>query len=101
MIRYNPFVPNNTVCPGMFTGRSDELRMMSQCLLQAKYSNPHYFLIEGERGIGKSSLLLYIDHLARGNLQGLSSEKFQFIVISVDTAGVDSQADLIRLQAEA
>ena len=48
----------------MFTGRLVELHTIEQSLFQAKNGNPQHFLIEGERGIGKSSLLLLAEILA-------------------------------------
>jgi hypothetical protein len=58
MAKYNPFRPNSIVTTGMFCGRFDEMKAAEQSLFQTKHENPKHFLISGERGIGKSSLLL-------------------------------------------
>ncbi len=57
MPRYNPFRPGSIVTPGMFSGRYNELVAMERALFQTKNGNPLNFLIHGERGIGKSSVL--------------------------------------------
>ena len=56
--KFNPFQPNKMVVPGMFTGRIEEMHTIEQCLFQAKHGNPQHFLVEGERGIGKSSVVV-------------------------------------------
>lgn len=50
----------------MFTGRLKEIAILEKALFQTKHGNPQHVLITGERGIGKSSLLLYLDAIARG-----------------------------------
>lgn len=57
MLKYNTFRPNNIITPGMFVGRLEEINAIERCLFQAKNGNPQHFLVQGERGIGKSSLL--------------------------------------------
>ena len=91
--KFNPFRPNNMVNPGMFVGRSDEIRTIETCLFQAKNGNPQHFLVQGERGIGKSSLLFYVESLGAGLT---ANRKFKFLVVSIDLAGCHSQTDIIR-----
>lgn len=95
-MKFNPFQPNKIVTPGMFTGRVDELRAIEQCLFQAKNGNPSHFLLQGERGIGKSSLLLYVDVVAQGQLPTFSDDKVNFITASVDLGGCQTQVEIIR-----
>src|SRR5271166_4956635 len=96
-MKFNPFRPGNIVAPGMFVGRIDELHAIEQCLYQTSHGNPHHFLILGERGIGKSSLLMLVDGIARGAVKPLySDDSVSFLTISVDMGGVDSQTDIIR-----
>lgn len=83
MQKYNPFRPNKAVTPGMFSGRLQEILGMERGLFQTKNDNPQHFLIEGERGIGKSSLLLYIDWVARGIIP-VNDSKFNFIVLNLE-----------------
>jgi hypothetical protein len=65
-MRFNPFRPNNIAPPGVFSGRSEEIDAIEQCLFQTKNNNPQHFLIEGERRIGKSSLLFLSETIAEG-----------------------------------
>lgn len=83
-MRFNPFRPNNIAPPGVFSGRSEEIDAIEQCLFQTKNNNPQHFLIEGERGIGKSSLLFLSETIAEGYVD----DSFNFIVLTVElTAG--------------
>jgi len=77
-LKYNPFQPNTMVAPGMFVGRLEEIDAIEQSLFQAKNGNPQHFLIEGERGIGKSSLLLLISGYAEGVVESHRAEKMSF-----------------------
>lgn len=97
-MRYNPFQPNKMVAEGMFVGRFDEMKLIDQYFFQTKNENPQHFLLEGERGIGKSSLLFVSENLANGKIGTMeaNSQKFNFITISVDLAGVTCQLDIVR-----
>jgi len=64
--KYNPFRPDKMAPPGIFCGRMDELGAIDTCLLQTKVGNPQHFLIEGEKGLGKSSPLLCEHYVAIG-----------------------------------
>ena len=59
-IKFNPFMPDKPVHIAMFVGRLGELKKLESVLSQTRLGNPKNFLITGERGIGKSSLLLYV-----------------------------------------
>lgn len=95
-MKYNPFRPNGIVGPGMFVGRVEELNTIEQCLFQAKHGNPQHFLIEGERGIGKSSLLFFTEHVANGNVLTMDDHSLKFLTVSVDMGGVATQMDIVR-----
>lgn len=82
--RFNPFRPNSIVVPGMFAGRYDELVCLERVLYQAKYGNPEHFIITGERGIGKSSLLFYIECVADGSIKTLNSDTLRFLVVNIE-----------------
>jgi hypothetical protein len=85
------------VAPGMFKGRIDEIDSIERCLFQTKNESPVHFLIEGERGIGKSSLFYLIDMLARGDVNLHDDEtKFNFMVLTVDLGGAVDQLDIVR-----
>ncbi len=77
----------------MFVGRTEELDDIEKFLFQTKHGNPQHFLVQGERGIGKSSLLFYIEHLSRGRV---SEESFDFLTVSVDLGGCQTQFDIVR-----
>ena len=67
MAKINPFDPNSPVHAGMFVGRVPELIRSESCLVQTKAGSPSNFMLTGERGIGKSSLLNYIKSIAEGD----------------------------------
>lgn len=83
MARVNPFKPHSPVSPGMFVGRVDQLKAMEQSLIQTRARSPKNFMLTGERGIGKSSLLRYFKHVAQGRIQ-VQGEKVNFLVIEAD-----------------
>ena len=95
-MKFNPFKPNSLVNPGMFSGRTEELDTIEKCLFQAKHGNPQHFLIEGERGIGKSSLFFYLQMLAAGRIPYDGQKTFNFLVVSVDLGHCETQIDIIR-----
>jgi hypothetical protein len=95
--KYNPFRPDKMMPPGMFTGRMDELDFIDHCLLQTKNGNPQHFLIEGERGIGKSSLFLCGQYVAEGKIPTMTSrDNLDFIVLSVSLLETDDYYSIIR-----
>lgn len=100
-MRFNPFRPNSIVGPGMFAGRLEEIDTVEQCLFQTKHGNPQHFLIQGERGIGKSSLFLVVERLASGKWKHADNAHFNFLTISVDIGGAEDQVDLVRAIAKA
>jgi hypothetical protein len=63
--RYNPFKPGSVIHSGMFAGRHEEVQLIERCLLQTQQDSPEHFMILGERGIGKSSLLKYVDAVSK------------------------------------
>ena len=80
----------------MFVGRMDEIRTIERYLFQAKSGNPQNFLIDGERGIGKSSLMHYVSAIATGKIPGEKGQQFNFLLLSVDMGGVVRQLDIVR-----
>ena len=65
-MKFNPFRPNSIATDELFQGRSDEMQFIERSLFQTKNGNPQHFLIEGERGLGKSSLFLRVAQQAKG-----------------------------------
>ena len=94
-MKYNPFKPGSIVHPGMFAGRLDEIQGISKLLFQTKNGNSSSFLITGERGIGKSSLLLFIDQIAKGKLTVEKGTIFNFLVVSISLEPNDTYKDVI------
>lgn len=96
MLRYNPFKPGSIIHPGMFAGRIDELRHLERALFQTQNGNPEHFLIHGERGIGKSSLLMVVNYYATGKLETLEKNEYDFLTVSVELEPNDTYDELIR-----
>ena len=94
-MRTNPFRPNSPINPGMFVGRVNELERLEQAFIQTIAGEPAHFMITGERGIGKTSLLLYLKALAQGNIT-FNSEKFKFLVLDLDIDTNSTQLGLIN-----
>jgi AAA ATPase-like protein len=97
MTKVNPFKPNSPVPPGMFAGRLDEIKALENGLYQTKNGNSSNFLITGERGIGKSSLIGYIKPTAQGLITTPDYEKFNFIVINTVISGKSTLVSFIKL----
>lgn len=83
MIKINPFKPNSPVHPEMFVGRTDEIHLLEAALHHTRAGNPTHFLITGERGIGKSSLLNFAKFLAEGG-DGIRGRPVSFLVVDTD-----------------
>ncbi len=80
----------------MFSGRVEQLRTFGKVLFQAKNDNPYHFLLHGERGIGKSSLLYYLQLVARGKIESLDSGWFKFLTVSIELELSNTYVDIIR-----
>jgi AAA ATPase domain len=96
MPRFNPFRPGSIVTPGMFSGRVVELQGMERALYQTKNGNPHNFLLHGERGIGKSSLLYYLQWVAKGDIDPLEGAKYNFLTVSIELEPSTTYTDIIQ-----
>lgn len=95
MGKVNPFTPGSPVPHGIFIGRAEEIERLETCLIQTRSGKPANFMITGERGIGKSSLLLYIKYVADGSIP-LNSTKLNFIVIDTDIDRSTTQLGLVK-----
>jgi len=95
-MRVNPFKPNAPIPPGMFAGRLREIERIDYALTQTRAGNASGFLITGERGIGKSSLLFYARAVAEGGMDLLGGDKLRFLVIYTDIEGTTSQMGLVK-----
>jgi len=82
--RVNPFTPSRPVrSPDRFSGRISKVSDVVNTLFQLKEKNPEHSIITGDRGIGKSSLLLQTKLLAEGD--NTLIKKFD-----LDSGGVES-----------
>lgn len=82
-MKVNPFNPNSPTGPGMFAGRLAEIETIEQILLQTKANKGHGFLLLGQRGIGKTSLLSLVKYQAEGSIEA-KGEKLNFLVVEID-----------------
>lgn len=79
---FNPFTPNKPVHSGMFSGRFREIQRTDELLYQTVNCNPTHIIYQGERGIGKTSLLLAAKFLAEGKIN-FSENKYNFITVPI------------------
>ncbi len=91
--RYNPFEPNKPVNTYMFTGRLSEIEQMNTSMYSTLDGNPNHLLFLGERGIGKSSLLMLAKYMSEGKVS-LESKTFSFLTIYIS---LDSKVSLLAL----
>ncbi len=82
MSKVNPFKPHSPVPSGLFAGRINEINEYEKGLFQTKHDSPCNFLVTGERGIGKSSLLSLFKPLAKGEIKSLNYDAFNFVTIN-------------------
>ena len=79
----------------MFVGRTEEIQVVEQSLLQTRDGNPQHFIIEGERGIGKSSLCLWVDYLAKGDRTYDGVNRLTFVVVNIELHGAMAYDDIV------
>jgi hypothetical protein len=95
--KFNPFRPNEIVHPAMFAGRYDECIVLEKALFQTKNGNPAHFIIDGERGIGKSSLLFNLFWVAKGEVTTFEeSQSFNVVVVSISLDATHTYSDIVR-----
>ncbi len=64
-MRYNPFNPTQPARPDFFVGREPEITEFEKVLVQTMHSSPMNLAITGNRGMGKTSLLVKLEQLAK------------------------------------
>jgi Cdc6-like AAA superfamily ATPase len=94
-MKINPFNPNSPSGPGMFAGRLTEIESIEQIMFQTRANKGHGFLLLGQRGIGKTSLLNLLKVQAEGIIE-VKGEKLNFLVIDIDIQKETTQLQLIR-----
>ena len=95
MPRINPFQPNSPVAPGMFAGRITHLNSLEGALRQTRGDRPKHFMLTGERGIGKTSLLQYFKLMAQGVVQ-VTNNPMNFLIVELDIDANTTDLGLIR-----
>ncbi len=95
-MKVNPFKPNSPVNPGVFVGRLEELNRLELALAQTCAEEPAHFMVTGERGIGKTSLLLYLNYVAKGQIPGVEERTFKFLVLNLDVDHTTTQIGLVQ-----
>lgn len=95
-MKFNPFRPNSIASFELFQGRKEEILIIEHSLFQTKNGNPQHFLIEGERGLGKSSLFLMVEQQAIGKIPLRNAEKVNFIVINIELDSTHSFFEILK-----
>lgn len=92
--RFNPFKPNHPIYSGLFAGRYNEIKKIDNALYQASFDNPLNLLLIGERGIGKSSLLLLSKYFAQGEIIW-ENKKHNFLTLQLNINNNTTSLDFI------
>ncbi len=95
-IKINPFSPHALVHPGVFQGRDNEISIIEGYLYQTKSGTPQHFIIDGERGIGKSSLFFLLTHIANGSIPYHGQDTFNFLTINTELSVNDTEISIIE-----
>jgi Cdc6-like AAA superfamily ATPase len=72
----NPFNPNSIVTPPLFAGRSDHVHQILKKLAQVREGMPASFILQGDRGIGKTALAKLVMFDAEQNDPDLLNLRF-------------------------
>jgi len=91
----NPFIPDKPVDPKRFIGRKLEISELESALAHAQEGLSRHFLVTGDRGIGKTSLLDYIRKTATG-YDNEYNDGYNFIVIDIVIDHMMTRFDLIK-----
>lgn len=79
----------------MFAGRYSQLNALETALRQTREGRPKSFMLTGERGIGKTSLLQYFKWIAQGHID-IDRERMNFLVVDLDLDATSTDLGLIR-----
>jgi len=93
--KVNPFQPNSPTPRGAFVGRIPEIEVIERALFQTRSGRSQSFLLLGERGIGKTSLLRLVKFFAQGAIPCRNST-LNYLVIDTDITKETTQSSLIR-----
>ncbi|MFQ4139595.1 ATP-binding protein [Nodosilinea sp. PGN35] len=98
----DPFTPDLPIdSPSRFSGRVKEIDSVVDSLFQLANSKPKHTIITGDRGIGKSSVLVQVKNIAEGNLDLVTrlgidpgENSYDFLCAWHDCATDQTPADL-------
>lgn len=98
----DPFTPNRPIDePSRFFGRTEPVTEIVDSLFQIKNSNPKHTIITGDRGVGKSSLLIQMELTATGDNRLTDSLKidrgvnnYNFVTVWQDVDSTQNVFDL-------
>jgi len=99
----NPFTPNRPINdPNNFYGRKFQIDNVVDVLFQTANKNPLHSIITGDRGIGKSSLLLQAKKMAEGdtslihklNIDMGGMKEFNYVTVWHDTVENQTAGEL-------
>jgi len=79
----------------MFVGRLPQVEALEEALLQTRAGRPKNFMLTGERGIGKTSLLQYFKWVAQGHI-AIQDERMNFLVLELDLDTSSTDVGVIR-----
>src|SRR5271165_4243707 len=82
--RINPFNPNSIVTPTLFAGRYDQVFQILKKLTQVREGMPASFVLQGDRGIGKTALAKLIMYAAEVKDPAFQNLKFLTSYYSVE-----------------
>lgn len=66
-MRFNPFNPQLPARPDFFVGREPEIITFEKYLVQTMHNSPMSLSVTGNRGMGKTSLLMKFEQVAKEN----------------------------------
>ena len=66
-MRYNPFNPQLPARPDFFVGRQPEINEFESFLSQTIHNSPMNMSITGNRGMGKTSILIKFEEISKAN----------------------------------
>jgi hypothetical protein len=69
---------------------------MERMLAHTRLGNPQNFILHGERGIGKSSLMYVHQLVASGEIDGWKESKFSFVTVDVTLEPLDNYESILR-----
>ncbi|MEA3514400.1 MAG: ATP-binding protein [Nanoarchaeota archaeon] len=66
-MRYNPFNPQLPARPDFFVGRKSEVKEFEKFMTQTSHNYPMNMSITGNRGVGKTSILMKFEQISKDN----------------------------------